>query len=717
MKTFTLSGTGLGPTPDIDFAKELNAEQYAVVRDGDGYVLVLAGAGSGKTRTLVYRVAYLLAHGVRPDEILLLTFTNKAAREMLDRVGLLIKQDTATLWGGTFHHICHRFVRMYHEALGLPKNFTILDEEDAKDLVKHIIKESGVETVARRFPSAAVTKGVLSYAKNAALPIGRVVEDRYPQFFELSDDLRRIGVAYEARKKAAGVVDFDDLLLFARDLLQKPDIRTAIASRFRYVLVDEFQDTNALQSELVGALASVHQNLLVVGDDAQSIYSFRAADIQNILAFPKKFPNVKTFRLETNYRSTPEILDLANESITKNERQFEKTLKSLRSTGEKPNVVPTSSAREEAAFVAEMVMKVHRDGVPLSECCVLFRATHHSQMLEFELMRRGIPYEYRGGMRFFERAHIKDVLSFLRVLANHRDEPAWLRVLLYGRGIGERAAEQAFAAARGTSGLSEALAMVGTALSARARLGWMELQKIFTGMLTASAASAATPGALGDLVRSVLESGYQDILVAEYPNPDERVGDIEQLAVFAERYASLEEFLAEVSLFDGISASRGVAADTGEDRLVLSTIHQAKGLEWHTVFVIHLADHYFPNRRALEEREGIEEERRLFYVAVTRARQNLFLSYPVVMGEEHPEFVSPSMFIDELPVHTFERLELRYNGKKTSRPSSWEHDGEWEDEVVELDAMGDRKPKPFVERKTPPPVPGKKNNFLKGIRL
>ncbi|MEI7740901.1 MAG: ATP-dependent helicase [bacterium] len=698
MAVFEMQGSAFNGRA-IDFEKELNGEQFAVVKGGDGRVLVLAGAGSGKTRTLVYRVAYLLEQGVRPDEILLLTFTNKAAREMLDRVSASLGRAAPGLWSGTFHHVANRILRAAPERVGLQKNFTIMDEDDAKDLMKLAVKEEGVDTSQKRFPSANVVKSIASYSRNASKNLFEVITRKYPQFSEIEGDISRVIRKYDEKKRAANAVDFDDLLvLLRRMLVDSESARYEWSSRFKYVLVDEFQDTNALQSDVVDALSSVHKNLLVVGDDAQSIYSFRAADIGNILSFPKRYQDAKTFRLETNYRSTPEILELANESISRNANQFKKHLKSAIASGEKPFLVPTASAHEEAHFIAEMLTKINGEGRPFSDACVLFRAAHHSQQLEFELMKRGIPYEYRGGMKFFERSHIKDALAFVRLSVNPKDEMAWMRALLLGKGIGEAAARKAFISQIEAKTLAEGLVLIPSALTSRSREGFREIESVIRAVMGNSDSASS-------MIRAVPKSVYRDILAAEFPNFEERLDDLEQLAVFAAQYDDPAAFLAEVSLYDGIVAQRSGDDDVNEDHLVLSTIHQAKGLEWHTVFVMHLCDQYFPNRRAMEEPNGLEEERRLFYVAVTRAARKLFLTYPSVMGDEYLEVVQPSMFVDEISPHLYEKLELRYAGRKKEErgrghheksdrtATVWKTDDEFKDDdgVIELDSFGEPK--------------------------
>lgn len=700
MSTFVLQGSGdAGNHRRIDYAKELNQEQLAVVLDGDGPCLVLAGAGSGKTRTLVYRVSFLLERGVDPASILLLTFTNKAAREMQGRVGALLGDEARGIWGGTFHSIGSRLLRSFAPRLGYQPNFSILDSEDAGDLVKAVMKDLHIDPKARRFPSASVVKDVISYARNVQVRIEEALELKHPNFFPFAGDLEEIARQYQLRKKQANVMDFDDLLSNLVLLLEDPLIGPGIAERFRYVLVDEYQDTNAMQARIVKGFAQTHRNILVVGDDAQSIYAFRGADVKNILSFPDQWPNAKIFKLLNNYRSTPQILDLANESLSHNVRQFEKELIGMRDPGDKPKMVPTASTAQEAQYVAEQVLALRAEGVPLHAMAVLFRSSAHSQALEFELMKRDVPYEYRGGQKFFERAHIKDVVAFLRAYANPNDEVAWLRVLGLQQGIGAATASLLASQAKAFPEFAKIVhADLHGILPSRAERGWNDFLEIATDML----GKAPLPSAM---IRSVTGSSYQGYLEREYPNWQERVEDLEQLALFAEGYNDLPAFLGDISLYDDVLAGRqeeGQRAD--EERMVLSTIHQAKGLEWDTVFIIHLADNAFPNRRALNEEGGMEEERRLFYVAVTRARRRLFLTYPLTMGYDTLVFNQPSTFLDEVSPRLFERVEIREKsaariaGRAASGSWQWdEGSGGWEEPTIQVDrGSGSRSPKPGV---------------------
>lgn len=687
-KVFTLSSSG---EEHGDFDADLNAEQRAVVRKADGYSLVLAGAGSGKTRTIIYRVAYLLKQGVPAESVMLLTFTNKAASEMLSRVEHLMGT-MPKVTGGTFHHVCNLLLRRYASAAGFGSNFTILDQEDSRDLLNVCIKEAGIDTKQKRFPSASVLQSFWSFSRNAQLPFSEVVQAKQPRLINAVPQMEAVIEAYEARKRGANSMDFDDLLIKAGHLLRtNARVREEIAGRYRYVLVDEYQDTNRVQAEFLSLVSSVHRNLLVVGDDAQSIYSFRAADVRNILGFPNAFDGANIFKLEANYRSTPPILELANESIRWNENQFPKKLRPAleqRDASDKPDMVAASTSEEEAQFVAEMILKMRDEGTPLSAIAVLFRATFHSQTLEFELTKRDIPYDYRGGVRFFERGHIKDVLSYLRILANPADEVSWLRVLRIQTGIGTETAARIFSSIRGSENLGQAMEAGSVAVPDRARSGW----KDFLSSARSLVESGDSPA---EAIRAIVKSPYGDYLDNEFPNAQERREDLEQLAVFAERYKSISGFLAESALHEGFSAQGGPASGGGadsdeEDRLVLSTIHQAKGLEWDAVFIIHLFDGAFPNARAMEEEGGIEEERRLFYVAATRARKKLFLTYPLMGGGEMGYLHERSQFIRELPDTVYDEVVLRHarqNGTTVFR----DDDGE---DTIELDGMGEPKPKP-----------------------
>lgn len=665
----------------INYQKELNPEQLAVVKGAEGPCLVLAGAGTGKTRTIVYRVAWLLEHGVKPEEILLLTFTNKAAREMLERVDALLRRDIKGLVGGTFHHAANLFLRKFYKQIGFRADFTILDQEDSRDFIKSCLKEAGIETKERRFPSPSVLQDMISFSANADRPLEEVIEERYTNFYPLIEQIKDIANRYREGKRAVGVMDFDDLLWHFRNLLCSfESVQKRLSDKFKYILVDEYQDTNRLQADIVKILAGQHGNMLAVGDDAQSIYSFRAADIKNILRFPKDFPKARIMRLETNYRSTQGILDFANDVIKQNLEQYEKELTTIRDRGEIPNLAVCRNTAEEAELIASMVLQLRDEGVPLNEIAVLFRAAHHSQNLEFELTKRDIPYEYRGGVRFFERAHIKDVIAYLKIIANQDDKIAWMRILTLQEGIGPGIAgkiiEQVLNCHSGASnpgldpgGRSDSIQNGYETINipARAQHGFEETKQILSKLLNLD------PNDPAELVRSIISSSYQDYLEAEYPNAKDRLDDLEQFALFAENSKSLTSFLSEVTLVGDIGVERGRAGVKDDERIILSTIHQAKGLEWHTVFVIRLVEESFPNPRALREDGGEEEERRLFYVASTRAKRQLVLTYPLTSGVDSLMFHEPSRFLKEVSSDLVGELRVARE----------------EEEVVELDEEGE----------------------------
>ncbi len=677
MKEFILEDHASDTSMRIDYQKELNPEQLQVVLHGDGPCLVLAGAGSGKTRTITYRVAYLLERGVSPERILLVTFTNKASKEMLSRVEQLLGRYPTGLWGGTFHSVANRLLRLYSTELGYTKNFTILDEEDAKSLIKVCIHLLNIDTGERRFPSPGVLHAMASYARNSGQRLRDVIEHKYQNFYELIPTIERIVELYETRKKEADSMDFDDLLLKLRELLfTRDDIRLRLATQFHYVLVDEYQDTNVVQSEIVRQLSSEHHNIVVVGDDAQSIYSFRAAQIKNILGFPQTHPGTKTFRLTTNYRSTPEILAVANASIHQNKDQFEKELSAVRGSLDRPNLVPAQNSAQESQFIAQRILALRDEGMPLSEIAVLFRAAFHSQTLEFELMKRDIPYEYRGGMKFFERAHVKDVIAHLRIRNNPHDEVAWMRVLSLMNGIGLVTAQKMVEQIKRSESLDEVLRL-SLKIPARAQTGWLALGKMLYKLSREEMPS--------DLIRIVTGGEYQEYLRAECPDFMDRLEDLEQFAIFAEGYVNLQTLLDEVSLSADFGAVREEGSKEDEEKIVLSTIHQAKGLEWDAVFVMHLCDDKFPNPRALTEAGGLEEERRLFYVATTRARKHLFFTYPIVSGYDTLMMSQPSLFLQELPRGLLEEVRLK---RSFMAGAALENS----DATIVLDALGERKP-------------------------
>ncbi|MBI4262226.1 ATP-dependent helicase [Candidatus Uhrbacteria bacterium] len=657
----------------IDYSQELNAEQLRVVEEGDGPCLVLAGAGSGKTRTIVYRVAWLLEHGVDPREIMLVTFTNKAAKEMLTRVDALTQGKSRGLFGGTFHHLGNLFLRRSAARIGRSSAFTILDSDDSQQLMKGVVGSLGSER-SKLFPKPAVLRDIWSFMRNSDADLEEYVSDRFGHLPEkeivmIVESMR----GYEKRKQSANQMDFDDLLIHWRTLLQESASSTTQPSplrrgegevfhHFQYILVDEYQDTNTIQGDIVRALAKANGNLLVVGDDSQSIYSFRAATVRNILDFPKQFVNAKTFRLETNYRSTPEILHLANASIKKNRNRHEKNLKSLKQKGERPKLIVFEDTEKEAEFIANALRDARDAGAPLHEHAVLFRAAYQSLALELALAKRNIPYIMRGGIRFFEQAHVKDVLAYFRILANPLDELAWKRVLLMEEGVGDVKAARIFEIIQQRIPNSQfpipnENQNVHWSMFNDQSLAQFGLPKNTTALLRELATSQDTLLTKG--VLTILQNGYGDYLESNFENHKDRRADLEQLASFAGRYQTLEEFLSDATLSEGFRRDRAYGLSGPEDAVVLSTIHQAKGLEWDHVYVIGLVEGQFPHIKVLDHPHELEEERRLFYVAVTRAADRLTLTFS---GQSKSAYAGmsvndPSRFLAELPSDAYTRVD------------------------------------------------------------
>lgn len=634
----------------IDFAKELNNAQYEVVTAGPGAHLVLAGAGSGKTRTLVYRVAWLISQGVAPEKILLLTFTNKAAREMMERVQHILAytaKDKVNLWGGTFHSVANRLLKQYGQSVGLAPQFTILDSDDSEKLIKTISKELWPEAKKGGKPSPGAIKEVISFATNAKISLEESLDTKYPEWLEDLASIDQIAKEYQRRKTLSQVLDFDDLLVYWLKLTQDKDIIKKFGAKWEHVLVDEYQDTNTIQDEIVYNLGQAIKNIVAVGDDAQSIYSFRAADVKNILKFPEQFTNCQIHKLETNYRSTPEILAVANNVLIHHDKRFAKKLEAVKSSYRNPYLLALASQQEEAWAVAERISNLIQSGVKPQDIAVLFRASSHSQQLEMELNRRGIDYEMRGGLRFFERAHIKDVLSFLKILANYRDEMSWRRIMQMNEGIGPITAQQIYNRLQEMDNFDQ-LFESPLRLAEKAGQSWTRLIDFLQKLHQLKFKR------VGELVNLILEY-YEAYLEETYPDYKQRRDDLEELMLFANNYDNLDLFINEVSLQEsyGLKNSRHT-----NDRVVLSTVHQAKGLEWAAVFVINLTDQAFPHPLCKGEEEQAEE-RRLFYVAITRAEKFLFLSYPLASFRyDGQRSFKPSIFVTDISSNLLEQNDL-----------------------------------------------------------
>ncbi len=664
-RTFTLDHTG-APRLRLNLEQDLNEPQRAAVTCGDGPKLVIAGAGSGKTRTITYRVAYLMSRGVPPSAILLATFTNKAAREMLRRVETITGSEVGKVWGGTFHAIGNRLLRHYASRLGFSPSYSILDEQDQRDLLKVCVTEAKIKVEEQRFPAAAILQDLISFAFNTQQPLERVIERRTPQFAPWTAEIRAVAGRYDAKKRAAQVMDYDDLLRYWLKLLQEQsDVATRLGQQFRYLLVDEYQDTNLIQAEIVERLAGGNgRNLMVVGDDSQSIYAFRGAHYDNILKFPERNPGTEIFKLEINYRSTPQILSFTNASIHHNQRQHRKTLEATRPRGPLPVVIPVNDVYQEAAFVAQRLLQLRDEGIPLQDMAVLYRAHAHSTILQAELIRRNIPYEIRSGVRFFEQAHIKDVVAYLRVLDNPFDEIAWRRLLLMIPRIGNATAARVWQTIAQTANPMATVVSqpTGEALPAGARSYFTRFQHDLRAL---TQAAQENPPAV--LVEAVLETGYSEYLKAKYDAATSRLEDIQQLAVFARPYHTLQSLLSELVLLGELYGQEVAAGSTPDtERVILSSVHQAKGLEWREVFVIRMCEGAFPSPMALREPDGEEEERRIFYVATTRAKDELYLLHPLIdMGPRGSSqlLLQPSRFLQEIPFMLYEQGAIEELGR------------------------------------------------------
>ena len=548
-------------------------------------------------------------------------------------------------------------LRQNSRKIDFKPNFAILDNEDAKDIIDLAVKEAGIDTKERRFPKGNVLKEIFSYGINTMEGLEHSINTRFPYFIDILDEIDAVRRKYAEKKKASNAMDFDDLLLYWHALLAQDEaLRKYYASVFTHILVDEYQDTNRVQAEIVDFMGLINRNVTVVGDDAQSIYSFRGANFRNILEFPKRYPEAKVFRLETNYRSTPEILDLANHSISHNSEQFEKNLKAVKNSGITPVVTSLRDVIQQAEFVAQRILELRDEGVPLNEIAVLYRAHYHSMELQMELTRRDIPFEIRSGLRFFEQAHIKDVVAYLRVMVNPGDEISWKRILRMSPRIGKKTADNIYEYLKEHDNPIELFINkeIGKHFKSMQQETVDKLSKLF-GELE----GLAKYDALSDMLSAVLSNGYMEYLRYTYPNHENRLEDINQLINFSSDYDSLVNFLSELSLMSGISGEEVVSGATDDERVVLSTIHQAKGLEWKAVFVIWCAEGRFPNPKAVEE-GGTEEERRLFYVAVTRAMDELYLCYPLMVFDRQVGSVilRPSRFIAELESAHYEEWQI-----------------------------------------------------------
>lgn len=647
------------PTPRIDYKAELNEQQHAAVVSPPGQALVIAGAGSGKTRTLTYRVAWLLDNGIQPESILLLTFTNKAAREMQERVQALVSLDASRIWGGTFHSIGNRILRYNAERLGYRKGFSIMDREDQKDLMETVIGASGIDTTSYKFPKAEVLGDIYSLADNTLCDVREILDTRYPYFEHVTEGILKLRGLYQTKKRETNCMDFDDLLTQTVALLEEnEDMLERYRRQFEFILVDEYQDTNALQSRIVELLTGPQGNLMVVGDDAQSIYSWRGADVTNILNFADHWPRARTHKIEVNYRSVPEVLNLANASIAMNRGQIPKSLVPAReSKGMLPALVALDNSSAQAAFVAQRILELQDEGTDLNDIAILYRAHFHSMEVQMELTQRGIPFQITSGLRFFEQAHIKDVAAFMKFAVNRQDEVSFMRMVRLVDGIGNVSAIKLWsdwvktdAAKSETMPSSFSEVLLALKVPKKAKATWDQFAYVLDELIGTDGNPA--PPAL--MIRSIVEGVYEDYMKTKFKNYEQRQQDLEQLSNFSDRFTDSLEFLSQLSLLSGVDTDNKPDQQTQDrDAVTLTTGHQAKGLEWKVVFAIWIADGMFPHKRAIDEGgdSALEEERRLFYVTVTRAKDELYLTFPVInhLARDGDIMMRPSRFISELP--------------------------------------------------------------------
>lgn len=638
----------------INYEGDLNPDQLEVVKTVDSPVLVIAGAGTGKTKTLTYRVAYLVELGGNPQSILLLTFTRKAANEMLKRAAALLKSTSAEqASGGTFHSFANLTLRHYAKVLGYGEQFTILDDFDAADVVNLLRTRIGPEKKGRRFPKKETLVDIFSKSENTLVAIEEVVFKDYPRFIEQLDDILRLKKQYDEYKRKYNLMDYDDLLKNLRELLeQNESVRKSVAGKFSFIMVDEFQDTNKVQGAIVRLLGVDKQNVMVVGDDAQSIYSFRGANFKNIFDFPMYFPSCKIIKLTENYRSTQGILNFTNKVIDAAKEKYEKELYSRKKAGEKPAIVAAENENVQSKFVVQRILELREAGVPLNDIAVLFRSSYLSFDLEIELTRANIPYMKFGGMKLVESAHIKDVIAFLRVIENPQDAVGWHRILLLHPGVGPKIAEKVL----------DQIGQGNEILAKASDEPELKVPSSTTELVDFISEESRKQNQPVEKVEAVLRY-YEPLMRAKYEDYVKREKDLVMFASIAERYRSLQNFLADLALEPPTESVVEMGEeDQEEELLTLSTIHSAKGLEWNSVFVIWALDGKFPSLHAGDDDDELEEERRLMYVACTRAKENLYVTYPMNMYDRESGriFTKPSRFIDVVPPDFYEKWDLNF---------------------------------------------------------
>jgi DNA helicase-2/ATP-dependent DNA helicase PcrA len=658
----------------INFEEDLNEEQLTIVNNIKGPMLVIAGAGSGKTRTIVYSVAKLLLSGIKPNQIMLVTFTNKAANEMIKRVEILLGKRPKGIWAGTFHSIANRFIRKYAKVLGLKPNYTIMDETDSRALMRLSIENAKAKEIEERFPTSAMAKDILSFSINCNKSIHDVIIWKYPQFDSINviNKLQQVFKIYQEKKGKDNLVDFDDLLIYWNELLDHRSVAQSIAKNIKYVLVDEYQDTNYIQDEIIFKIVKQNpeHNVMAVGDDAQSIYAFRGANYQNILNFEKKYENCKRYTITYNYRSVPNILELANNSIEHNKNQFKKKMRAIRQAGIMPFQVNVSDDEEQARFIANQILKLRSDDYELNEMAILIRAGSHSLRIELELNAKNIPYEVRAGVAFFERAHIKDILVHLRVIENPYDEISWYRILSIIPGIGSTSAVKIFEMISNTK---DPLSTVINKRLFASKMKGSRISKVGIKNLLAhmkKVVEFSPEDNPAEVIRD-LTIILENHIKTKYENWQDRIEDLKQLSIYAQNFPSIRKFLENLSLNLSNLESKIVASDdqTEEEKpLILSTIHRAKGLEWRIIFIPMLCEDFFPSSRVVDDPEAFEEERRVFYVAITRAKDQLYLISPsITQSYRGYQTTRVSQFVSELNSEVYQRASVQFKTQRKSK--------------------------------------------------
>lgn len=640
------------PATKIDYEARLNHDQLEAVRHIDGPLLVIAGAGTGKTRTIIFRVAYLVESGIPQEQILLLTFTRRAAAQMLERSAALLNTTLNKVNGGTFHSFSFSILKKYATKVGFNTGFSIIDESDSKDVINYIRSSYGIKDKEKRFPNKDTLHRIFTRMVNRAESIEDILENEYPHFALYLPDVESLYIRYKEYKKEKGLMDYDDLLIYMRELLtENPPIRQKLSLQYRNIMVDEYQDTNLVQADIVSLLASEHQNVMVVGDDAQSIYSFRGANYKNILEFEKVFQGTKVVQLQENYRSQPLILDLANSVINQAMEGYQKALYSHKMEGDSPILVQAMNEREQARFIVQKILEYREEQIPLSHIAVLFRSGNHSYQLEAVLREYNIPFVKYGGFKFFETAHIKDVIAYLRVYNNPLDTIMAMRMLLMQEGIGSATAKK-IAEWMGKQG--SPLQFSGFLAKGKIAIALQRLEDFFEKLKRKKISVA-------EMLAEVINF-YEPYLKSKFDDYNKRLRDLDHLVLIAENYDSIDEFLSQMALEPPNRSVEGVLAPIREeeDCLILSTIHSAKGLEWHSVFIISALDGLFPSLYTQTE-EAMEEERRLMYVAITRAQENLHISYPIIIKRYRGSdfFADPSRFLLGEPMEKLQLLQNR----------------------------------------------------------